>query len=116
MTDDDWDHALGGMHALAWDRVRLVAHGSVVLRRILHGGYALRTGYAEAVAVRADSRRRGYGRAIMAALERVVRGGYELGALGASESGAPLYASRGWRRWQGRTWALTSSGVVRTAN
>ena len=51
----------------------------------------------------------------MAAIERVVRGAYELGALGASDEGAALYAARGWRRWQGQTFALTPQGIVRTA-
>jgi aminoglycoside 2'-N-acetyltransferase I len=114
LTDEDWDHALGGVHALLWEGGELIGHASVVQRRLLHGGRALRTGYVEAVAVRADRQRRGHGHALMEALERVVRGAYELGALGASDEGAALYAARGWRRWQGRTFALTPDGVVRT--
>lgn len=114
MTDHDWEHALGGMHALAREGRRLVGHASVIQRRLLHGGRALRTGYVEAVAVRADARRRGHASAMMDALERVIRSAYELGALGASEMGAYLYASRGWKVWRGRTWALTPHGIVRT--
>jgi len=75
---------------------------------------ALRTGYVEAVAVRAHRRRRGHGSTVMAAVERIVRGAYELGALGASDEGAALYAARGWRRWEGPTSALTPDGIVRT--
>jgi aminoglycoside 2'-N-acetyltransferase I len=114
LTDEDWEHALGGMHALVWEDGELVGHASVVQRRLLHGGRALRTGYVEAVAVHPDHRRRGLGGALMAELERVVRGAYELGALGASDEGAALYLARGWQRWQGRTYALTPSGVERT--
>ena len=114
MSDHDWDHALGGVHALVWEADALVGHASVVQRRLLHGGRALRTGYVEGVAVRADRRRRGHGAALMAALERVVRGGYELGALGASGEGARLYAARGWKRWEGPLSALTPEGVRRT--
>lgn len=29
MTDHDWDHALGGMHALVWEGEELVGHASV---------------------------------------------------------------------------------------
>jgi aminoglycoside 2'-N-acetyltransferase I len=87
-----------------------------VQRRLLHGGRALRTGYVEAVAVRADRRRHGHGAAMMAVLERVIRGGYELGALGATEEGARFYATRGWLPWRGTTWALTPDGRVRTAD
>src|SRR5919204_117419 len=53
MSDDDWEHALGGMHALVWEDGELVGHASVVQRRILHGGRALRAGYVEAVGFRA---------------------------------------------------------------
>lgn len=114
MTDQDWEHALGGVHALVWEARRLIGHAAVVQRRLLHGGRALRTGYVEGVAVSADRRRRGHGAAMMDALERVVRGAYELGALGASDAGAALYAARGWKAWQGQTWALTPDGRVRT--
>jgi aminoglycoside 2'-N-acetyltransferase I len=114
MTDHDWEHALGGMHALVWEEGQLVGHASVVQRRLLHRDRALRTGYIEGVAVRADRRGRGYGAAMMDALERVVRGGYELGALAASVEGAGFYAARGWKRWLGETWALTPSGRTRT--
>ncbi|WP_414636469.1 GNAT family N-acetyltransferase [Actinophytocola sp.] len=112
--DADWDHSLGGMHAMAWDGDELVGHAAVVQRRLLHQGRALRAGYVEGVAVRADRRRRGIGAAVMAPVERIIRGAYELGALGSSEMGVPFYLARGWRRWQGRTWALTPNGITRT--
>jgi aminoglycoside 2'-N-acetyltransferase I len=114
MTDQDWEHCLGGVHALAWEGAELIGHASVVQRRLLHGGRALRTGYVEGVGVRADRRGRGHGAAMMHALERVVRGAYDLGALGATDEGADLYAARGWKRWQGPTSALTPSGIERT--
>ena len=113
-SDQDWDHALGGVHALAWDGGQLVGHGSVVQRRLLHAERALRVGYVEGVAVRAGHRRRGHGAAVVAALEEVVRRAYDAGALSTSEAGEPLYASRGWRVWRGPTSALTPAGVVAT--
>jgi aminoglycoside 2'-N-acetyltransferase I len=112
--DADWEHALGGMHAVAFDGDRLVAHGSVVQRRMVHGGRAMRVGYVEAVAVAGDHRRRGLASAVMDELEQIIRGGYDLGALSASDAGAELYLSRGWQRWEGRTAALTPAGTVRT--
>ncbi|MFE3633614.1 GNAT family N-acetyltransferase [Streptomyces cellostaticus] len=111
--DEDWDHALGGMHALVLDRAGPAAHGSVVTRRTRHQGRWLRTGYVEAVAVRADVRRTGLGGQVMGALERIVDRAHVLGALCASEDGAPLYAARGWQRWGGRVCALSPSGIVR---
>ena len=114
MTDQDWEHALGGVHALVWEGAELIGHASVVQRRVLHGGRALRTGYVEGVVVRADRRGCGHGAAMMAELERVIRGGYELGALSTTEEALDFYAARGWRRWQGLTWALTPLGIART--
>jgi aminoglycoside 2'-N-acetyltransferase I len=114
MTDSDWEHALGGVHALVREGTELVGHASLVQRRLLHGGRALRAGYVEAVAVRVDRRGRGHGAALMAALERVVRAAYDLGALSATDAGGTFYAARGWQLWQGPSSALTPSGVVRT--
>ncbi len=121
--EEDWEHSLGGVHALVWDGDELIGHGAVVQRRLLHAPRvagvphttrALRAGYVEGVAVRADRRRQGVGGAVMAALEDVVRGAYPLGALSASEDALAFYAARGWQRWRGRTFAMTPAGVERT--
>ncbi|MPZ89701.1 MAG: GNAT family N-acetyltransferase [Nitriliruptorales bacterium] len=114
MTDHDWEHALGGVHALAWEGTELIGHASLVQRQLLHGGRALRTGYVEGVGVRADRRGRGHGAAMMDALERVVRGAYEIGALAATDEAAGFYAVRGWRVWQGPSSALTPTGIQPT--
>jgi aminoglycoside 2'-N-acetyltransferase I len=111
--DSDWEHALGGQHLLVHDGKALVGHGSLVQRRLLHDGRALRAGYVEAVATAPDHRRRGVGTAIMAGLEELATG-YDLLALGATDDGVLLYESRGWHRWRGRLSALTPSGVVPT--
>ncbi len=115
LSDHDWEHALGGIHALAWSGSTLVGHASVIQRRLIHAGRALRTGYIEGVGVAGNHRRQGYASAMMTALERVIKGAYELGALGATDDAVPLYSGRGWLLWQGTTWALTPHGVVRTA-
>ncbi len=116
LEESDWEHALGGVHALVWEGDELIGHASVVMRRMLHDGRALRCGYVEAVAVRADHQRRGHGGTLMEAVERVIHGAYDLGALGGTEEGAPLYLRRGWQVWQGPLFALTPDGVVRTAD
>ena len=115
MTDSDWEHSLGGIHALVWEDGELIGHASVIQRRLLHGGRALRAGDVEGVGVRADRRGRGHGAAMMDALERVISRGYDLGALGATDEAAAFYAARGWRLWLGRCSALTPGGITRTA-
>ena len=114
LEDEDVEHALGGVHALVWDGGQLIGHGSVVMRRLLHDGQALRTGYVEGVAVRADRRGRGHGGQVMSALERVVRGAYELGALGATDEAAAFYAARGWQQWAGTASVVAPAGLRRT--
>ncbi|MFJ9682891.1 GNAT family N-acetyltransferase [Streptomyces sp. NPDC101194] len=109
--DDDWDHALGGIHVLVRDDSGLLAHGSVVQRRVVHEDRSYRVGYVEAVAVRADRRREGLGGRVMAALEQVVDGAYVFGALSASAAGAALYAGRGWQVWPGRIAVQGRHGV-----
>jgi aminoglycoside 2'-N-acetyltransferase I len=98
MTEQDWEHSLGGMHVLAWEDGDLVGHAAVIQRRLLHGGRALRAGYVEGVGVRARFRRRGHGSAM----------------LGATDEAAAWYAGRGWQLWQGRCSALTPAGIVAT--
>ena len=114
MTEHDWEHSLGGVHAIAWDGDVLVGHAAVVQRRLLHGGRALRAGYVEGVGVRAGHRRQGHAAAMMDALERVVRNAYDLGALGATDEAVPLYTGRGWKLWEGPASALTPDGIRRT--
>jgi aminoglycoside 2'-N-acetyltransferase I len=111
--DADWEHALGGQHALVHEGGVLIGHGALVQRRLIHDGRALRAGYVEAVATAAGQRRRGVGAAVMAALEELTPA-YDLLALGATDDGVLLYESRGWQRWRGRLFAMTPSGVVRT--
>jgi aminoglycoside 2'-N-acetyltransferase I len=64
--------------------------------------------------VRADRQGRGHGAAMMAGIERVVLGAYDLGALSATDDAVDFYAMRGWMAWRGPTSALTPGGVVRT--
>ena len=113
-SDADWEHSLGGLHALVWDGGQLIGHGALVQRRILHAGQALRTGYVEGVGVRAERRRQGHAATLMGALERAVRTAYQLGALAASEEATGFYAGRGWLCWPGPTSVLTPDGIRRT--
>ena len=113
-TDADWEHALGGMHALIFDHGALIAHAAVVQRRMLYRDTALRCGYLEGVAVREDRRGQGLASALLNASEQVLRGAYQMGALSASDAGRHIYPPRGWLPWQGPTSVLGPAGVTRT--
>lgn len=113
--DDDWDHALGGLHVIVTESGgEPIAHASVVQRRFLHGERCWRGGYVEAVAVHPARRGQGFAATVMAEVERIIDHGYDLGALSASENGRGLYLSRGWLPWQGPTGVLAPGGLTRT--
>ena len=113
-TDEDWEHALGGMHALVWRHGAIIAHAAVVQRRLLYGGTALRCGYVEAVAVREDCRGQGLARALLDGVEQVVRGAYQVGAVSSSAQARRVYTARGWLPWRGPTSVLAPTGPTRT--
>lgn len=113
-TENDWEHALGGMHALIWRHGAIIAHAAVVQRRLMYNGCALRCGYVEGVAVQEHWRGQGLAKAVLDACEQVIRGAYQLGALSSSARAARLYASRGWLPWRGPTSVLAPSGPTRT--
>lgn len=113
-SDTDWDHALGGMHAVICQHGALIAHAAVVQRRLLYRGVSLRCGYVEAVAVRHDRREQGLGAAVMEAVEQVIRGSYPVGALSSSAAAQGFYTARGWRPWLGQTSVLAPGGPART--
>jgi aminoglycoside 2'-N-acetyltransferase I len=112
--ETDWEHALGGMHALIWRHGAIIAHASVVQRRLFYRGDALRCGYVEAVAVREDCRGQGLVHALLDGVEQVMRGAYRLGALSSTIRARNLYASRGWQPWRGPTSVLAPGGAMHT--
>jgi aminoglycoside 2'-N-acetyltransferase I len=113
-TDTDWEHALGGMHALIWHHGAIIGHAAVVQRRLIYRGAALRCGYVEGVAVREDWRGQGLAISLLDAVEQVMRGAYQLGAICSSDRGRGLFTSRGWLTWRGPTSVLAPTGPTRT--
>ncbi|OBI14661.1 aminoglycoside 2'-N-acetyltransferase [Mycobacterium sp. E2327] len=113
-TDDDWEHTLGGMHALIWQHGAIIAHAAVVQRRLLYRGDALRCGYVEGFAVREDFRGRGLAHALMDGAEQVIRGAYQVGAVSSSADARGVYTRRGWLPWRGPTSVLAPAGPTRT--
>ena len=111
-TEDDWQHALGGVHVIGSVEGRIVAHGSVVARDIRVAGVPLATGYVEAVAVEPAEQGSGHGTAVMREVGAIVTGSYELGVLGTGEQG--FYERLGWRTWQGPSFVRLPSGDERT--
>ena len=98
-ADEDWEHALGGLHAILVDGGAIVSHASVVERELQIAGRAVRTGYVEAVATRPGLEGQGHGSRVMEAIDEYIRATFELGALGTGRHS--FYQRLGWETWQG---------------
>jgi len=106
--DDDWDHGLGGWHAVAVGRERVVSHASVVARVLEVDGRPFPTGYVEAVATDPGRHGQGIGSLVMEEIGDIIRRDHELGALGTGRHA--FYERLGWERWAGPTYVRTTGG------
>jgi aminoglycoside 2'-N-acetyltransferase I len=111
-TDEDWAHALGGIHFLLEQDGAIVAHAYVVERELHAGTQPIRAGYVEAVATRPDAQRLGHGTRLMQDVNDHIRVTFELGALSAASPA--FYARLGWEPWPGPTAVRTATGEART--
>jgi aminoglycoside 2'-N-acetyltransferase I len=107
-TDDDWHHALGGMHFVVEDAGDIAAHAAVVDRELHVGGRPIRTGYVEAVATAPARQGTGLGTLLMRDVGSYIADRFDLGALG---TGAHHFYERlGWTRWVGPSSVRTPTG------
>jgi aminoglycoside 2'-N-acetyltransferase I len=112
-TDEDWGHAIGGLHFILEEGDMFVAHASVVERKLHTSGHRLATGYVEAVATWPAHQGRGQGTALMREVNEYIDQTFQLGAL--ATGSAAFYERLGWMAWKGPTSVRTESGLVRTA-
>ena len=112
VSDEDWEHTLGGMHVVGFERGALVAHAAVVPRTLQVGDRPFRAGYVEGVGVAPSRQGRGFGSLAMARLSEEVHGRFELGAL--STDRHSFYERRGWERWLGPTFVRSGPETIRT--
>lgn len=112
--EDDWQHALGGMHFVLEVGGAIVGHAAVVTRELHVDGRPLRTGYVEAVAVALDRQRAGLGSIVMRDASDYIDQHFELGALGTGRH--RFYERLGWMTWRGPSSVRTADGLRRTAD
>jgi aminoglycoside 2'-N-acetyltransferase I len=112
-TEEDWEHATGGVHFILDEDGTILAHASVVERELHTDGHRLATGYVEAVATDPLHQGRGHATAVMRKVDEYIDRTFQLGAL---DTGRPaLYKRLGWVVWEGPTFVRTDEGPVRTA-
>jgi aminoglycoside 2'-N-acetyltransferase I len=112
MTEDDWQHAMGGVHFLARKDGEIVAYASVADRRLEIDGRPLWAGYVEAVATAVDRQGRGIGSQLMREVNSYIGDRFELGGLATGRHS--FYERLGWITWKGETWVRTADGPCRT--
>ncbi len=111
--EHDWEHSLGGHHAMLRVGDAIVAHGAVVPRTMWIGENECELGYVEAVATAPAAQHQGFGSIVMCALAGVIDERYRIGLL--STCAWHFYERLGWRRWEGSTSVRRAHGeVVRT--
>jgi aminoglycoside 2'-N-acetyltransferase I len=111
-TEDDWQHAVGGVHFVLDVREQIVGHAAVVERELHLDRQPLRTGYVEAVAVAPERQGRGLGSRLMADVDALIEERFQLGALGTGRH--HFYERLGWRTWRGPSFVRTGAGPSRT--
>ena len=112
-SEQDADHAYGGVHVLLRDDERVVAHASAVARRLRFGDGPWRTvGYVEAVATDPERRRQGLGRSVVQRLHGEIARRWPVALLSTGQA-TRFYEALGWERWQGLSYTRTAQGVVR---
>ena len=107
-AEDDWQHALGGLHFVADEQESIVGHAAVVERELHIGGVPLRTGYVEAVATDPGRQGRGIGSMLMRDVGAHIAERYQLGALGTGSH--RFYERLGWATWRGPSSVRTPDG------
>lgn len=98
-SDDDWAHALGGVHVWLASGDEVISHGALVERTLVCDGRTLTVGYVEAVATAPALRGHGHGSTVMRRLGDMIRERYALGAL--STGAHAFYEPLGWEPWRG---------------
>jgi aminoglycoside 2'-N-acetyltransferase I len=111
-TDEDWDHAIGGVHVWLIGSGGLISHGSLVERTLVCSGQRLHVGYVEAVATAAAHRRKGHGASVMKQIGKLIRKRCPLGVL--STGTHAFFETLGWENWRGPTFVDGLRGRERT--
>lgn len=110
--DNDWQHALGGRHVVAFSGREAMAHAAVVPRELWVDGVLHQALYVEAVATDPSLQGQGIGTQVMESVTELIVAD---GVLAALSTGSPDFYQRfGWERWRGPTHVRRGDDLVRT--
>lgn len=111
-SDDDAEHAYGGVHVLAVKNGAFIGHASAIPRSIRFGEGDWQTiAYVEAVAVHPEFQGQGIGTEVLRALHEEMAQIWSVAMLSTGRA-TGFYEALGWERWVGTSYTLTRDGTV----
>ena len=100
-SEEDWEHALGGVHFIGFLGETIIAHGAIVPRSMAINGERVTVGYVEAIAVLPMHWHKGYGTLLMEQITQFCLLNYELSMLSTDEQ--TFYLQLGWHQFLGES-------------
>lgn len=112
-SDQDNDHASGGVRIIAMDGDQIVGHAALIARTITIAGTPYRVGYVEGVAVLPACQGQGIGAQIMRQITDMAQRDFVVAML--STGAFDFYAKFGWQRFVGESFVDNHGTISRTA-
>jgi aminoglycoside 2'-N-acetyltransferase I len=109
---EDWEHTFGGRYFIGYLNGTIIAHGSVVPRKMFIDGEERIVGYVEAIGVLPDKWRQGFGSKLMAEITEFCLQTYEISMLSSEER--DFYSRLGWQQFFGASFVQDGDLEVRT--
>jgi aminoglycoside 2'-N-acetyltransferase I len=113
-SDEDNDHAAGGVRVIAMDGAQIVGHAALVARSITIAGTLHTVGYVEGVAVLPSYQGQGIGAQIIRQITDMAQRDFDIAMLSTGE--IDFYAKFGWQRFVGQSFVDDHGTIVRTAD
>ena len=111
-SEEDWNHSLNGTRFVGYMGDLVVAHGSVVKRKIWINEVEKLAGYIEAIAVLPSHWRLGIGSALMKEISQYCLENFDYCLLSTDEKS--FYRRFGWKDFEGSSFVLSGEEEVST--
>ena len=111
-SEEDWSHTFGGIRFLGFLEKRLIAHGSVVPRKIWIDATETKAGYVEGIAVEKSYWRRGFGSSLISEITAFCRAEFPISMLSTGEK--EFYRKHGWVDFPGESFVSVNGIEIRT--
>ena len=113
-SDDDADHAAGGLRVIVHAGTEIIGHAALIARSMTIDGRAQSVGYLEGVAVMPALQGKGIGRDLLAHTSLLTKEHYEIAMLSTGEH--EFYEKFGWQRFRGQSYVTENGVILRTAD